>query len=77
MYHIKITRLEPNPAIKEWFEETKEARAYNKRRNESGFGGHRDDVPSPPDEMIEKKMLETVVSDEEFHEIKKACLSKM
>ncbi|MBK8467912.1 MAG: hypothetical protein IPL32_19030 [Chloracidobacterium sp.] len=77
MYHIKITKLEPNPAIKEWFEETKEARKYEEKRSMS-YGMRNDsDVPRPPDSMIEKKVLETVVSDEEFQAIKKACMEKM
>lgn len=67
--------MEPNPAVKEWFEETKEAREYEKKR--STFSNFSSDVPSPPPTMIEKKMLETVVSDEEFQVIKKGCMDAM
>lgn len=80
MYHIKITKLEANPAVKEWFEETKEARAYAKSRNGSRYMIDRfdnSDIPMPPPEMIDKKQLETVVSEEEFQAIKKACFSQM
>lgn len=77
MYHIKITKLEPNPAVKEWLEETKEAREYEKKRGMS-YGMMRDsDVPPPPLAMIEKKVLETVVSDEEFQAIKRGCMDAM
>ena len=76
MYRILITKLEPNPELLNWLEGTKEAREYRKKYPyEQQFG--RPGIEPPPEEMIEHKQLETVISQEQFEAVRKACLEVM
>lgn len=75
MYRILITKLEPNPEIEAWLEKTKEAREYRKRYPDSIW--NRNEVAPVPNEMLEHKQLETVINDEQFEAVRKACLEVM
>jgi hypothetical protein len=71
MYQITITKLEPNnEEIAKFMAEVEK------------YDNHRvrpyDYVEKPiPSAMIKNKILETIVNDEEFNAIRKACLEKM
>ena len=75
MYRILITKLEPNPEIEAWLEKTKEAREFRKKYRDSEW--NRTEIERAPDEMIEHRQLETVISQEQFEAVRKACLEVM
>lgn len=75
MYKIVITKMEDNPD----YEAQKEA--YNKWEEENrawgGNYGQQRQKPQDPEKVKAIKKLETVVDEEAFAAIRKACVEKL
>lgn len=75
MYKIVITKMEDNPnyeAQKEVYDKWEE----ENNRYGSSYGINRQQPPSPVKEVATKR-LETVVDEEAFAAIRKACVEKL